>query len=70
MYLKCKVCGNARAIAKYYPSEEEGWYSTETHLKQMNDLFKLCDHEKDGTNFGGYQYELEYEVEEINKNLK
>lgn len=81
MYLRCKVCGNGVAIAKFYPAggfisgegSTAGWYTPSPEngysnkeaavvIDRLNALFEKCHHDLDKSNFGGYQYELEYEV--------
>jgi len=59
LYLKCKECGEMMAFAKYYPSEEAGWYKNQNNL---DEFFDKHHHSLDKTGFGGYQYELEYEI--------
>lgn len=63
MYLNCKKpnCSGSIAIAKFYPGE--GWFTRDL-TDPINKFFEEHRHEYDFSNFGGYQYELEYEVPE------
>lgn len=73
IYLKCKICGNTHAFAKFYPSggfiagDSAGWYMSHGQPERMNEFFEEHQHDVDSKTFGGYQYELEYDVLEDKK---
>lgn len=72
MRLKCKVCGEDIAFAKFYPKggfitgpESPGWYvpSQSTITERMNKFFEDHEHGLDSSDFGGWQYLLDYDVD-------
>lgn len=76
MYLQCKKpkCDGAIAIAKFYPSrgfiagDGAGWYQQNLEFtERLNQFFEDHQHDYDVSQWGGYQYELVYEIENISQ---
>lgn len=70
MYLRCKVCGSVQAFSKFYPKggfitgpDNSGWWASNPELSEcLNEFYLKHEHGKDSSDFGGYQYELVYDV--------
>lgn len=65
LYLKCKICPQKIMLGKYYPAElgHAGWGTRGDDLSaRLDQFFDDHEHGEDGTNFGGFQYTLEYEI--------
>lgn len=71
MYLQCKhkECDGAIALAKFYPSgsflggEGPGWFVPNKDMaEKLNKFFQDHQHEYDKSLFGGWQYELAWQV--------
>jgi hypothetical protein len=72
----CKDCMKGMALAKYYPldgyiagpdtEDNAGWYTQSTNQEEhLNDFFVRHKHNHDNSNFGGSQYFLGYENDEL-----
>lgn len=70
MFFTCKKCHAKTMLAKYYPNLPSdkviaGWYiKSEYNISRLNAFFEEHEHGCDESNFGGFQYGLEYEVPE------
>lgn len=68
MYLQCKECKKGVAFSKFYPTgsfiggDGAGWYTISNTSEKLDKFFDEHQHEFDKSSFGGYQYELIYEV--------
>jgi hypothetical protein len=74
MYLVCKKCEKKKegtfCFAKFYPQDgfiagdSSGWFTYESGKmeERLNDFFEKHKHKYDKSMFGGFQYELRYEI--------
>ena len=73
LYLMCKKCENNKnssiLLAKFYPSggaiagESAGWFTQYDDLsKRLDNFFEKHKHGFDFNMWGGYQYDIRYEI--------
>jgi hypothetical protein len=59
IFLRCKDDGYGVMIAKFYPG---AWYTNGDRHEKIDAFLDEHAHDHDDSMWGGYQYELEYEI--------
>lgn len=63
------ILGEGSNAGWYTPSPVNGYsekQAREVIIDRLNALFENCHHDLDASSVGGYQYELEYEIDQKN----